>query len=130
MEDEVRMARLLARALREEGHAVDVAADGPEWLWLATENAYAAVVLDVNLPGLDGFRLCRKLREAETWVPVLMLTARDGVEDRVRGLDGAVDDYLVKPFSLLELARPGRDRHRSRTGLLTCENAGTTGRGR
>ena len=95
VEDEVRMARLLARALREEGNAVDVAADGPEGLWLATENAYAAVVLDVNLPGLDGFRLCRKLREAETWVPVLMLTARDGVEDRVRGLDAGADDYLV-----------------------------------
>ena len=118
VEDEVRMARLLARALREEGHAVDVAADGPEGPWLATENAYAAVVLDVNLPGLDGFRLCRKLREAETWVPVLMLTARDGVEDRVRGLDAGADDYLVKPFSLLELAarlralgrRPDRSR--------------------
>jgi two-component system, OmpR family, response regulator len=122
VEDEVRMARLLARALREEGHAVDVAADGPEGLWLATENAYAAVVLDVNLPGLDGFRLCRKLREAETWVPVLMLTARDGVEDRVRGLDAGADDYLVKPFSLLELAARlralGRRHDRSRPVVL------------
>jgi two-component system, OmpR family, response regulator len=122
VEDEVRMARLLARALREEGHAVDVAADGPEGLWLATENAYAAVVLDVNLPGLDGFRLCRKLREAETWVPVLMLTARDGVDDRVRGLDAGADDYLVKPFSLLELAARlralGRRPDRSRPVIL------------
>ncbi len=85
VEDEVRMARLLARALREEGYAVDVAADGPEGLWLATENAYAAVPLDVNLSGLDGFRLCRKLRGAESWVPVLMLTAIDGVGDRSAG---------------------------------------------
>ena len=104
MEDEVRMARLLERALREEGHAVDVAADGPEGLWLATENAYGAVVLDVNLPGFDGFQLCRRLRASGTWVPVLMLTARDAVGDRVRGLDAGADDYLVKPFSLLELA--------------------------
>ena len=104
VEDEVRMARLLERALREEGHAVDVAADGPEGLWLATENAYGAVVLDVNLPGFDGFQLCRRLRAFGTWVPVLMLTARDGIGDRVHGLDAGADDYLVKPFSLLELA--------------------------
>ncbi len=104
VEDEVRMARLLKQALREEGHAVDVAADGPEGLWLATENTYGAVVLDVMLPGFDGFQLCRRLREAGTWVPVLMLTARDAVDDRVRGLDAGADDYLVKPFSLLELA--------------------------
>ena len=104
VEDEVRMAGLLERALREEGHAVDVAADGPEGLWLATENAYGAIVLDVMLPGLDGFQLCRRLRESGRWVPVLMLTARDAVGDRVRGLDAGADDYLVKPFSLLELA--------------------------
>jgi two-component system, OmpR family, response regulator len=104
VEDEVRMAGLLERALREEGHAVDVAADGPEGLWLATENAYGAIVLDVMLPGLDGFQLCRRLRESGSWVPVLMLTARDAVSDRVRGLDAGADDYLVKPFSLLELA--------------------------
>jgi two-component system OmpR family response regulator len=104
VEDEIRMAGLLERALREEGHAVDVAADGPEGLWLATENAYGAIVLDVTLPGLDGFQLCRRLRETGRWVPVLMLTARDAVGDRVRGLDAGADDYLVKPFSLLELA--------------------------
>ena len=103
VEDEVRMAGLLERALREEGHAVDVAADGPEGLWLATENAYGAIVLDVMLPGLDGFQLCRRLRESGRWVPVLMLTARDAVGDRVRGLDAGADDYLIKPFSLLEL---------------------------
>jgi len=104
VEDETRMARLLKRGLEEEGHAVDLAADGPEGLWLATENSYAAIVLDVMLPGFDGFELCRRLRAAGVWVPVLMLTARDAVADRVRGLDAGADDYLVKPFSLLELA--------------------------
>ncbi len=104
VEDEVRMAGVLQRALKEEGHAVDVAGDGPQGLWLATENQYAAIVLDVMLPGLDGFELCRRLRESGAWAPVLMLTARDGVTDRVRGLDAGADDYLVKPFSLMELA--------------------------
>jgi two-component system OmpR family response regulator len=104
VEDEVRMAGLLRRALTEEGHAVDVAPDGPQGLWLATENEYGAIVLDVMLPGMDGFQLCRRLRESGAWAPVLMLTARDGVTDRVRGLDAGADDYLVKPFSLLELA--------------------------
>ena len=104
VEDETRMARLVKRGLEEEGHAVDVAGDGPEGLWLATENRYAAVVLDVMLPGFDGFELCRRLRAAGVWAPVLMLTARDAVGDRVRGLDAGADDYLVKPVSLLELA--------------------------
>jgi len=98
------MSRLLKRGLEEEGHAVDLAGDGPDGLWLATENPYAAIVLDVMLPGFDGFELCRKLRAAGVWVPVLMLTARDAVNDRVRGLDAGADDYMVKPFSLLELA--------------------------
>jgi len=104
VEDEIRMARLLKRGLEEEGYAVDIAQDGPEGLWLATENPYGAIVLDVMLPGYDGFELCRRLREAGKWIPVLMLTARDSVGDRVRGLDAGADDYLVKPFSLLELA--------------------------
>lgn len=104
VEDEERMASLLRRALEEEGHAVDVARDGPEGVWLATENPYGAVVLDLMLPGFDGFEVCRRLRAAEVWVPVLMLTARDEIGDRVRGLDAGADDYLVKPFSLLELA--------------------------
>ncbi|HEY5186871.1 MAG TPA: response regulator transcription factor [Actinomycetes bacterium] len=104
VEDEARMARLLKRGLEEEGHAVDVASDGADGLWMATENPYAAIVLDVMLPGLDGFALCRKLRTEGIWTPVLMLTARDEVGDRVRGLDAGADDYLVKPFSLLELA--------------------------
>jgi two-component system OmpR family response regulator len=97
------MARLLKRGLEEEGHAVDVGTDGPGGFWLATENNYAAIVLDVMLPGFDGFELCRRLRAAGDWTPVLMLTARDAVDDRVRGLDAGADDYLVKPFSLLEL---------------------------
>jgi two-component system, OmpR family, response regulator len=104
VEDEPRVARLLKRGLEEEGHAVDIAGDGPEGHWLATENPYAVIVLDVMLPGFDGFELCRKLRAAGVWTPVLMLTARDAVDDRVRGLDAGADDYLVKPFSLLELA--------------------------
>jgi two-component system OmpR family response regulator len=124
VEDEARMARLIKRGLEEEGHAVDTAADGPEGLWLATENPYAAVIVDVMLPGFDGFELCRKLRAAQVWVPVLMLTARDAVGDRVRGLDAGADDYLVKPFSLLELgarlrALARRD-DRARPVVLTC----------
>lgn len=104
VEDEARMARLLKRGLEEEGHAVDVAGDGQDGLWMATENGYAAIVLDLMLPGFDGVELCRRLRAQGIWVPVLMLTARDAVGDRVRGLDAGADDYLVKPFSLLELA--------------------------
>jgi two-component system OmpR family response regulator len=104
VEDEAKMAGLLKRGLEEEGHAVDVGADGPEGFWLATENNYGLIVLDVMLPGFDGFELCRRLRKAGDWTPVLMLTARDAVDDRVRGLDAGADDYLVKPFSLLELS--------------------------
>jgi two-component system OmpR family response regulator len=103
VEDEVKMAALLQRGLREEGYAVDVASDGTEALWLATENGYDAIVLDVMLPDVDGFEVCRKLREAGRWSPVLMLTARDGVPDRVAGLDAGADDYLTKPFSFAEL---------------------------
>ena len=104
VEDEARMARLIKRGLEEEGHAVDVAGDGPDGLWMATETGYSAIVLDLMLPGFDGVELCRRLRGAGIWVPVIMLTARDAVGDRVRGLDAGADDYLVKPFSLMELA--------------------------
>jgi len=103
VEDEVKMAALLKRALEEEGYAVDVAADGREGLWLGAENPYDAIVLDVMLPEIDGFAVCRGLREAGCWSPVLMLTARDAVADRVAGLDAGADDYLTKPFSLAEL---------------------------
>ena len=98
------MASVLKRALEEEGHVVDVAAGGADGLWLATENPYGAIVLDVMLPDFDGFELCRRIRGNGQWVPVIMLTARDSVGDRVRGLDAGADDYLVKPFSLAELA--------------------------
>lgn len=104
VEDEVRMAALLDRGLREEGYAVDVARTGDDGLWLATEHDYDAVVLDVMLPGIDGFEVCRRARDAGRWAPVLLLTARDDVEDRVRGLDAGADDYLPKPFSFAELA--------------------------
>jgi two-component system OmpR family response regulator len=104
VEDEVRMAELLKRGLGEEGHAVDVVHDGPGGVRMASENSYGAILLDVMLPGFDGFEVCRRLRAAGILSPVLMLTARDDIGDRVRGLDVGADGYLVKPFSLLELA--------------------------
>ncbi len=97
------MAALLARGLREEGHAVDVTDRGEEALWMARAAPYDAIVLDVMLPGGDGFSICRELREQQVWTPVLLLTARDAVDDRVAGLDAGADDYLVKPFSFSEL---------------------------
>jgi len=98
------MASLLKRGLEEEGYAVDVTTTGEDAVWMATQNAIDAVVLDVLLPDLDGFEVCRRIREAGTWSPVLMLTARHGVEDRVQGLDVGADDYLTKPFAFIELA--------------------------
>jgi two-component system OmpR family response regulator len=103
VEDEARMANLLARGLREEGHAADVAGSGEDALWMARAVPYDAIVLDVMLPGLDGFGTCRELRSAGVWAPVLMLTARDAVDDRIAGLDAGADDYLLKPFSFGEL---------------------------
>ena len=103
VEDEVKMAGLIRRGLREEGMAADVAIRGEDALWMAAATEYDAIVLDVMLPGLDGFETCRKLRSDGVWAPVLMLTARDSVEDRVAGLDGGADDYLTKPFSFAEL---------------------------
>jgi two-component system OmpR family response regulator len=103
VEDEVKMAGLLRRGLVEEGHAVDVARTGGDALWMAGAAAYDAVVLDLMLPGVDGLEVCRRLREEGIWAPVLMLTARDAVEDRVAGLDAGADDYLPKPFSFAEL---------------------------
>ncbi len=103
VEDEAKMAALLARGLREEGHAVDVTDRGEEALWMARAAPYDAIVLDVMLPGGDGFSICRELREQQVWTPVLLLTARDAVDDRVAGLDAGADDYLVKPFSFSEL---------------------------
>ncbi|HXR22791.1 MAG TPA: response regulator transcription factor [Acidimicrobiales bacterium] len=104
VEDEIRMADILKRGLGEEGHTVDVVHDGPGGVRMASETPYDAILLDVMLPGFDGFEVCRRLRGAGILSPVLMLTARDDIGDRVRGLDVGADGYLVKPFSLLELA--------------------------
>jgi two-component system OmpR family response regulator len=103
VEDKVKMAGLLRRGLRGEGMAADVAARGEDALWMAGATRYDAVVLDVMLPGIDGVETCRRLRADGVWTPVLMLTARGAVEDRVAGLDGGADDYLTKPFKLEEL---------------------------
>jgi len=103
VDDEVRLADGVRRGLEAEGFAVDVAHNGVDGLWRAREVSYDAIVLDLMMPGLDGFETCRRLRADGVWIPVLILTARDAVEDRVRGLDGGADDYLTKPFSLAEL---------------------------
>ena len=103
VEDEAKIAGLLRRGLGEEGYAADVAATGEEALWMAQATPYDAIVLDVMLPGADGFAVCRQLRDKGVWAPVLMLTARDAVGDRVAGLDSGADDYLTKPFSFAEL---------------------------
>jgi two-component system, OmpR family, response regulator len=103
VEDEVKMAALIRRGLQEEGMAVDVADRGEDALWMAGSTEFDAIVLDVMLPGIDGFETCRRLRDDAVWSPVLMLTARDAVEDRVAGLDHGADDYLTKPFSFSEL---------------------------
>ena len=105
VEDEVKMARLIRRGMREEGLAADVAIKGEDAIWMAGSTAYDAIVLDVMLPGLDGFEMCRRLREDGVWAPVLMLTARDAVEDRVAGLDGGADDYLDQAVLLRRAAR-------------------------
>src|SRR5262249_18990437 len=103
VEDELRMAGLIRRGLTNEGLAADVAGTGEDALWMAQAHPYDAIVLDVMLPGLNGFETCRRLRNDGVWAPVLMLTARDSVEDRVAGLDTGADDYLVKPFAFAEL---------------------------
>jgi two-component system, OmpR family, response regulator len=104
VEDDAKMAGLIQRGLRDDGLAADVAGEGEAALWMAGATDYDAIVLDVLLPGIDGFEVCRRLRSDGVRSPVLMLTARDAVEDRVRGLDTGADDYLTKPFSLAELA--------------------------
>ena len=103
VEDEVRTAALLRRGLSEAGYSVDIAVDGPDAVWRASEFSYDAVVLDVMLPGYDGLEVCRRLRDRGRWAPVLMLTARGDLAARVRGLDSGADDYLAKPFSFDEL---------------------------
>jgi two-component system OmpR family response regulator len=103
VEDEVKMAALIRRGLVEEGYAADVAQTGEEALWMARATPYDVIVLDLMLPGRDGLEVCRELRENGVWSPILMLTARDGLEDKVSGLDSGADDYLSKPFSFAEL---------------------------
>jgi len=103
VEDEPKLAALVARALREEGHPTDVASRGEEAVLLAQTAPYDAIVLDVMLPDFDGFEVLRRIRERELWTPVLMLTARDAISDRVGALDSGADDYLTKPFSFAEL---------------------------
>jgi two-component system OmpR family response regulator len=103
VEDDVRMAAAIRRGLQAEGVVADVATRGEDALWMAGATEFDAVVLDLMLPGIDGFETCRRLREDGVWAPIIMLTARDAVEDRVQGLDRGADDYLTKPFSLVEL---------------------------
>jgi two-component system OmpR family response regulator len=103
VDDEVKLVRALRRGLEREGHAVDVARDGEEALFRACEHDYDAMLLDVMMPGTDGVQVCRTLRARGRWVPILMLTARDAVGDRIQGLDAGADDYLVKPFAFAEL---------------------------
>jgi two-component system OmpR family response regulator len=103
VEDDIKLARSLRRGLALDGYNVTTAATGDEGLALASTTAYDAILLDVMLPGVDGFALCQTLRASEVWTPVLMLTARTAVSDRIRGLDGGADDYVVKPFDFDEL---------------------------
>lgn len=104
VEDEARLAGLLKQGLSEEGHAVDLSGDGEEALEWVGIGDYGAIVLDVMLPGIDGLEVCRRLRQQRVKTPILLLTARDSVSDRVRGLDAGADDYLIKPFAFAELS--------------------------
>ncbi|QWZ08461.1 response regulator transcription factor [Nocardioides panacis] len=99
VDDELRLARSLKVGLEAEGFAVDLAHDGTDGLWLARENEYDAIVLDLMLPGINGYKVCEALRAEKDWTPILMLTAKDGEWDQVEGLDTGADDYLTKPFS-------------------------------
>jgi two-component system OmpR family response regulator len=103
VEDHVKLASQLRRVLRRDGVAADVAIKGEDVLWMARATSYDAIVLDVMLPGIDGVEVCRRLRDDGVWTPVLMLTARTSLQDRIEGLDGGADDYLTKPFALDEL---------------------------
>jgi two-component system OmpR family response regulator len=124
VEDEFKMARAVRRGLEQEGYAVDVASEGESGLLRALHEDYDAIVLDVMLPGRDGISVCRQLREHGRWAPVLILTARDAVDDRIRGLDAGADDYLVKPFSFGEFL--ARLRALVRRGVVERPSALTT----
>ena len=112
VEDQVKMASLIRRGMRGEGIAADVAIKGEDALWMAEATDYDAIVLDIMLPGIDGLEVCRRLRASGVWSPILLLTARDAVSDRVAGLDAGADDYLPKPFDLDELLARLRALHR------------------
>jgi DNA-binding response OmpR family regulator len=116
VEDEKRLASALKRGLADEGFAVDVAFDGTEGLWMAREGAYDAIVLDIMLPGLNGYKVCAQLREAGNWTPILMLTAKTGEFDHAEALDTGADDFLAKPFSYVVLMAHLRALLRRRTG--------------
>src|ERR1700704_4735153 len=103
VEDDRRIARFVAKGLREQAYAVDVTGDGDQAFYKLSINDYDAVILDVMIPGRDGFQVCRDMRSAGIAVPVIMLTARDTVQDRITGLDSGADDYLTKPFAVTEL---------------------------
>ncbi|AQZ71126.1 DNA-binding response regulator [[Actinomadura] parvosata subsp. kistnae] len=133
VEDEERLADLVKGGLAGEGFAVDVAHDGRDGLWMATENTYDVIVLDVMLPRLNGYAVCAKLREAGDWTPIMMLTAKDGIYDEAEALDNGADDYLAKPFSYVVLLarlralvrRGGRERPVSiSVGDLVIDPAG------
>ncbi len=103
VEDDVKIAAAVRRGLEEQGFCVDVAGRGDDGFWMATEGSYDAIVLDIMLPGMNGFEVCRDLRAADDWTPVLMLTAKDGDLDEAEALDTGADDYVVKPFSMVSL---------------------------
>ncbi len=127
VDDEVEMAALLARGLVGEGYEVDVAADGIQAMTLAGEQKYDLAVLDVTMPGMSGFELCRRLRDQVRGIGILLLTARDAVDDRVRGLDAGADDYLTKPFAFAELAARLRAlRRREAVAASSIEIGGLT----
>jgi two-component system, OmpR family, response regulator len=117
VEDEAKLASLIQKALREQDMLVDLAATGEDALWMAGSTPYEVIVLDINLPGIDGFETCRRLRADDVRTPILMLTARDGIEDRITGLDTGADDYVLKPFDFGELF--ARVRALARRGPVT-----------
>lgn len=124
VEDEKRLAGVIREGLNDHGITVDIENDGETGLWRAREGSYDVIVLDIMLPGLDGFRICRSLREEEDWTPILMLTARDGERDEAEALDTGADDYLSKPFSFVVLLARLRALARRTSGarptILTC----------
>ena len=126
VEDDVKLASLIRRGLREEGLTADVAINGEDALWMAAEGGYDVVILDLTLPGIDGLETCRRLRENNVRTPIMMLTARGEIEDRIEGLNQGADDYLVKPFSFGELL--ARVHALARRGEITV-TVGAAGRG-